>query len=466
MTSGHINASTLARRVALAVWVSLAGGAQAQVALPGARVDLPGVDLVVPGVSVPTDLRNVRIDARQLRVRELLRQHPDRLTTNRSGELVVRREPLAQPSNADVMRLWEDAGFTVIREQTFAELGLVLYVLEPPRGRSLARGLRDLRKLDPDGTYDYQHVMTGGGASARDSDAGERAATKLAASSKVDRNGTPGSTVSTPAAATTPSQSALRIGMIDAGVDSTHTALQGVDWSRRGCAGATVASPHGTAVASLLVAVLREAGGSAATRIHVAAADAFCGDPTGGAAGTLIDALAWMVNEQVSVINFSLVGPRNALLERAVASVIARGQIIVAAVGNDGPAAPPLYPAAYEGVIGVTAVDRRGRVLLEACRGKAVDFAALGTDVQAAALPAGFAAVRGTSFASPQVAALLASRMPRIDPVAARSAFDALATSALDLGASGRDDVYGLGWVMSSATEAPTSTSRVSPPAY
>ena len=59
------------------------------------------------------------------------------------------------------------------------------------------------------------------------------------------------------------------------------------------------------------------------------------------------------------MINVSLVGPRNALLERVVASLVSRGHLIVAAVGNDGPAAPPLYPAAYDGVVGVTAVDQR-----------------------------------------------------------------------------------------------------------
>ena len=45
-------------------------------------------------------------------------------------------------------------------------------------------------------------------------------------------------------------------------------------------------------------------------------------------------------------MNISLVGPRNALIERAVSAAQRRGVILVAAVGNDGPAAPPLYPAA------------------------------------------------------------------------------------------------------------------------
>src|SRR5256885_5630000 len=50
-------------------------------------------------------------------------------------------------------------------------------------------------------------------------------------------------------------------------------------------------------------------------------------------------------------------------------NVLARGHLVVAAVGNDGPAAPPLYPAAWPGVVGVTAVDARQQVLGEALRG-------------------------------------------------------------------------------------------------
>jgi hypothetical protein len=43
---------------------------------------------------------------------------------------------------------------------------------------------------------------------------------------------------------------------------------------------------------------------------------------------------------QGAVVNISLVGPDNMLLRQLVRQMIARGHIIVAAVGNDGPAAP------------------------------------------------------------------------------------------------------------------------------
>jgi subtilisin family serine protease len=156
-------------------------------------------------------------------------------------------------------------------------------------------------------------------------------------------------------------------------------------------------------------------------------------------------ALAWL-SEGTPVINVSLVGPRNRVVELLVARIVARGFIIVAAVGNDGPAAAPLYPAAYEGVIGVTGVDARERVLIEAGRGAHVDFAAPGV-VRVAARGSETTPVRGTSYAAPIVAALLARRLGAPDPQGAEHALAALREHARDLGARGRDNVYGYGMV-------------------
>jgi subtilisin family serine protease len=116
-------------------------------------------------------------------------------------------------------------------------------------------------------------------------------------------------------------------------------------------------------------------------------------------------------------------------------------------VGNDGPAAPPLYPASYPHVIGVTAVDAHRRVLIEAARGSQVMFAAQGADMVAAEPPAKFSAVRGTSFAAPIVAALLAQRLSTPDSSCADAAVQALALQAVDLGPPGRDLTYGFGLV-------------------
>ena len=161
----------------------------------------------------------------------------------------------------------------------------------------------------------------------------------------------------------------------------------------------------------------------------------------------IAEAIAWIVAQHVPVINVSLVGPKNALLEIVVRTASAKGHLIVAAVGNDGPAARPLYPAAYPDVVGVTAVDMHRHVLLEACRGPHVDFAAPGADMSAAISGSAYAPVRGTSFAAPLVASLLAGQMREPSKDAAEHAVASLAGSAVDLGDKGVDVIYGNGLV-------------------
>jgi subtilisin family serine protease len=92
-------------------------------------------------------------------------------------------------------------------------------------------------------------------------------------------------------------------------------------------------------------------------------------------------------------------------------------------------------------------VDAHRHVLLEAARGPQVRFAAPGADMVAAKSPQGFAAVRGTSFAAPLVACLLAAALPAPDRDAAARAIRDLADRAVDLGAHGVDPVYGYGLV-------------------
>ncbi len=249
----------------------------------------------------------------------------------------------------------------------------------------------------------------------------------------------------------------MRVGLIDSGVDADHAAFRGLEIHRHGCAGALVPDSHGTAVASLLVG--RDgAFHGAAPGAELYAADVFCGAAIGGGVDTVVEAFAWLLDERVPVINVSLVGPANNLLRTVVADVIARGYLVVAAVGNDGPAAPPLYPAAWPGVIGVTAVDARGRVLAEAERGSQVKFAAPGADMAAAHSPQGYVLVRGTSFAAPLVAGLLALALKAPDEAAAHAALADLAAHADPRGSRGVDPVYGYGVVAAGLRPQPALT--------
>ena len=162
-----------------------------------------------------------------------------------------------------------------------------------------------------------------------------------------------------------------------------------------------------------------------------------------------------MAREQVAVVNVSLVGPANRVLERAVTAMNDKGHLIVAAVGNDGPAAPPLYPATYAGVVGVTGVTPARRVLPEAAQGAQVMLAAPGSELAVARPGGGYVVARGTSFAAPLVAGLLAETLQAPDRNAAAAALARVALGAEDLGAPGRDPAFGLGLVAERARIAP-----------
>jgi subtilisin family serine protease len=249
--------------------------------------------------------------------------------------------------------------------------------------------------------------------------------------------------VATPA----PAGGAPRLGLVDSGVEAGHRALRGAAIKPWGCGGAVHPSAHGTAVAALMVGRDERFHG-AAPGATLYAADIYCDSPTGGAADRIAQALAWLAREQVPVINLSLVGPPNQALARAVAAMLARGHLLVAAVGNDGPAAPPLYPASYPGVVGVTAVDRNGQPLPEAARGPQVLFAAPGHQmVSASPGEPPYRPVRGTSFAAPIVAGLLAPALGRPDPIRAREAVAGLARQAAGVGPDTVSNSLGYGIV-------------------
>lgn len=356
-----------------------------------------------------------------------------------SGDLVLRGQIVAIVAATKALTAIQSAGFTIIRQQRLEGLGLNVTVFGTPPGISLPAALDRLRAIDPDGTYDYDHVYFESGTTTP----------AVAGGTVAGRRGVSGADGREPP----------KVGLIDGGVDSAHPALRAAKTIDFGCGGTITPSAHGTAVASRILDGL--AGPTSDTpSAELYAADVYCGRSAGGAADAISEALAWMVHNRVPVINVSLVGPKNALLKRVVGAAVARGFLIVAAVGNDGPSAPPLYPAAYPGVIAVTGVDRTDKVLLEAGRGPFVAFAAPGADVSAASLPNGYSQVRGTSFAAPLVAGRLARLLDRPDRATAARAVQTLAEGALDLGAPGRDPVYGNGCIGCRAVITATRTAE------
>jgi len=372
------------------------------------------------------DSRSLR-ELRQQRIHELLRRHRDVLEADPHGAPIVRGELLAFSPPESALASALAAGFTVLREQDLPEIGARIVVLHTHADTAAA--LAQLKRSDPSGRYDFNHLYLPSGRLS-----GALTAAARGPVSGAERGGAPAMPAGT------------RIGLIDDGVDARHPSLRPSTIHAHGCAGEGVPAVHGTAIASLLAGRDGRFHG-AAPGAELYAADVFCGQATGGSVDQVAEAFAWLMHEQVPVINVSLVGPPDRTLESVVAGAVARGYLIVAAVGNDGPAAPPLYPAAWPGVVGVTAVDARHRVLPEAERGPQVKFAAPGADMSAALAPRGYALVRGTSFAAPLVAGLLAQSLHSPDKAVADATLTGLEQRAQHPGAPGLDPVYGYGLV-------------------
>lgn len=234
------------------------------------------------------------------------------------------------------------------------------------------------------------------------------------------------------------------IGLIDTDVDETHPALKDLPLTEQDFVGHGSLRPqtHGTAVASILA---RELPLPKTDAPAVRAASVFFLSTEGAIGATtasLVRAVDWMISEEVRVINFSLSGPPNKALEKIVIAGQQAGIVFVAAVGNDGPAARPLYPAAYPGVIGVTAVDKDGKVYRWANRGDYVAVAAAGVQVEVAQPGGGSQRDSGTSFAAPVVSAWMARELADkhgTDP------FRLIEAAAKPASRAGRDGTYGYG---------------------
>lgn len=322
------------------------------------------------------------LELRRLRLRQLIRENPLQLEADGAGQPVRKGMLVAATPDLASLRSAARAGFRVVASEPNSELGLTTVYLAVPPGLTTREALTRLRRAAPGMEVDFDHLLEPAGGSL------------------LPFAGT--------VAATSGAGGGVRIGLVDGGVAS-HPSLAGASIDQRGFSGKPQATGHGTAVASLIVGNQGPFRG-AARGASLFVADVYGGNRAAGSASAVVRALNWLAGKRTRVINISLVGPPNKLLARAVQSVRARGIQVVAAVGNDGPAAPAQYPASYPGVVAVTGVDSRGRALPEAGKASHLDFAAPGADMAAALPGQGYAKVRGTSFAVPLAASRLALR--------------------------------------------------------
>ena len=243
----------------------------------------------------------------------------------------------------------------------------------------------------------------------------------------------------------------VRVAVIDTGIDDTNPALKGV------IADQFDAMPnvpiekrdHGTSVDGLIAGVGPLEGMAPGARIYHARA--FEGGKS--TMDVILSALDWAASQDVRIINMSFVGPKNDLLGTACRNARALGIVLVAAAGNNGPKAPYGYPAAFDGVIAVTATDAKDGLMPQANRGAYVFIAAPGVEMVAPS-GAGSDVVTGTSFAAAIVSGAIANLIHAAPDRTADDIEEALAATAKDLGPKGRDNDFGYGLLDIKAAEA------------
>jgi minor extracellular protease Epr len=243
----------------------------------------------------------------------------------------------------------------------------------------------------------------------------------------------------------------IRIGIIDTAIDINHPQLAGRHIFIHNVVTTGIHSAqanHGTEIASLLVG--RDIGLMPAARLYAASVFRNQSDHVDTTAEWIVRGLDWLAINKTSVINLSLGGSRNLIIELALQRLLDRGVTIVAAAGNSGPNAPPVYPAAQPGVIAVTAIDRNLKPYQLANRGDYIAFAAPGVDVWAATPGKLGQFVSGTSYAAPFVTAAIAAYngWPRA------TLLKHLQATARDLGKKGKDPVFGWGLLQQTGCES------------
>jgi subtilisin family serine protease len=205
-----------------------------------------------------------------------------------------------------------------------------------------------------------------------------------------------------------------------------------------------------------------------------------------GTASTVLSGIEWAVNNNMTIISMSLQSPdNNTAVFDAVNVAYNSGILLVAAGGNTG-GGPVSYPAAYDSVIAVTAIDQNDQIASFSPNDTKIELAAPGVNINSTkclsgqlpntCLKEGYGILSGTSMAAPHVtgvAALIMSiNFPDVNGDGKRDNQDVrliLQNTARHVGTPGRNSLYGFGVVdaqnatLGIPTSTPTPTTTPTP---
>ncbi|WJH33047.1 S8 family peptidase [Paenibacillus sp. CC-CFT747] len=242
------------------------------------------------------------------------------------------------------------------------------------------------------------------------------------------------------------------VAVVDTGVDVNHQDLQG-----RLLPGYNVFDPntppqddvgHGTHVAGVISALVNNSRGVAGMTWYNPVMPVKVLDSSGaGNTYNVAQGIIWAADHGAKVINMSLGNYADAnFLHDAVKYAYDKDVVLVAASGNDNTGQPG-YPAAYPEVFAVAAVDANQRKASFSNYGDYIDVAAPGVNIASTYMHNQYAALSGTSMASPHVSAL-AGLIRSVNPALKNTqVMDILRNSSIDIGDKGKDPYFGYGQI-------------------
>jgi Subtilase family len=323
---------------------------------------------------------------------------------------------------------------TRVGAEALGATGHTLYRWRVEDSRPLADVIRDLQNEDhisaaqPNFTFTLQEA--GRASELREGDPAQYAVAKL----------------QLPEAHRLVTGDRVLVAVIDSAIDVSQPELKGdIAASFDAVGGAVTPHAHGTAMAGAIAAHGRLIGVAPRAKLLAVRAFGESADAPQATTFSIIRGLGWAVTQGARVVNMSFAGPEDPALKDVLADAHKKGVILVAAAGNAGPQSPPLYPAADQNVIAVTATDANDQVFKQANRGAYIAVSAPGVDILVPAPNGGEQLTSGTSVSAAEVsgiAALLIERNPALTPDEARTI---LTTTATPLGQKPREHDVGAG---------------------
>lgn len=227
----------------------------------------------------------------------------------------------------------------------------------------------------------------------------------------------------------------IKVGVLDTGIDYMHEDLRVIGGATfvEGSTDYLDDNGHGTHVAGTVAALNNTIGVlGTATQASLYAIKVL--DEYGsGNYSDVVAGIEWAITNQINILNMSFGGSSSSLtLQAAVDKAYNSGLLLIASAGNNGydRKGTITYPAAYDSVIAVGAVDQNNKRASFSSVGRELELMAPGVEIQST-IPGGFAVKSGTSMAAPHVtgvAALLWEAKSGLTNVQVRNTLNITAT--------------------------------------